>query len=48
MHFKEDSEWEGGTVEEEDIVSVKSFYLSLMMLLFSCLMGEGGIWTDGP
>lgn len=35
-------------MEEEDIFSVNSFYLFLMMLLFSHLMGERGIWTDGP
>lgn len=48
MYFKEDSEWEGGAVEEEDLFSVKSFYLCLMRFFFSDSMGERGIWTDGP
>jgi len=37
MHFKEDSEWESGTVEEEDIFFIKSCYLSVTMLFFHVL-----------
>lgn len=48
MGFKEDSEWGGGTVLEEDIFSVQSFYLSLLMLFYPHVMSEREIWTEVP